>query len=94
VVISPPSRSHVRDGGLGVHARPRGWLGRLACQESDISAMTVLSSFDALDPFSQNKVDLWHAASLELSIGPEADDPFVQPAVHALLEWLRTEPHR
>ena len=54
--------------------------------------MTVLSSSDTLDPFSQNKVDLWHAASLELSIGPEADDPFVQAAVHALLEWLRSEP--
>ena len=53
--------------------------------------MTSLSSSDTLDPFSQGKVDLWHAASLELSIGPEADDPFVQAAVHAVLEWLRSE---
>ena len=53
--------------------------------------MTALSSSDTLDPFSQGKVELWYAASLELSIGPEADDPFVQAAVHAILEWLRSE---
>src|SRR5437899_11399761 len=53
--------------------------------------MTTTSSSDTLDPFSQGKVDLWHAASLELSIGPEADNPFVQTAVHAILEWLRGE---
>src|SRR6266851_5131655 len=53
--------------------------------------MTTTSSSDTLDPFSQGMVDLWHAASLELSIGPEADDPFVQAAVHAILEWLRDE---
>jgi hypothetical protein len=53
--------------------------------------MTTTSSSDTLDPFSKAKVDLWHAASLELSLGPEADDPFVQAAVHAILEWLRGE---
>jgi hypothetical protein len=53
--------------------------------------VTSVSSSDTLDSFSQGKVDLWHAASLELSIGPEADDPFVQAAVHAVLEWLRSE---
>ena len=53
--------------------------------------MTTTSSSDTLDPFSQGMVDLWHAASLELSIGPEADDPFVQAPVHAILEWLRGE---
>ena len=55
------------------------------------SVMTAISSSDTLDPFSQGKVDLWHAASLELSIGPEAHDPFVQAAIHAILEWLRGE---
>ena len=53
--------------------------------------MVSNSSSYTLDPNSQGKVDLWHAASLELSIGPEADDPFVQAAVHAILEWLRGE---
>ena len=55
------------------------------------STMTAISSFDTLDPFSHGRVDLWYAASLELSIGPEAADPFVQAAVHAVLEWLRGE---
>src|SRR6266851_9884678 len=49
-------------------------------QEMDTSIMTTTSSSDKLDPFSQAKIDLWHAASLELSLGPEADDPFVQAA--------------
>jgi hypothetical protein len=53
--------------------------------------MVTFSTSDTLDPFSQGTVDLWHAASLELSIGPEADDPFVQAAVHAVLAWLRSE---
>src|SRR5437764_13854148 len=53
--------------------------------------MTTLSSSDKLDSFSQGKVALWHAASLERSIGPEANGPFVQAAVHAILEWLRSE---
>ena len=53
--------------------------------------MTAISSFDTLDPFSHGRVDLWYAANLELSIGPEAADPFVQAAVHAILEWLRGE---
>ena len=53
--------------------------------------MTASTSTFTLDPYSQARVDLWHAASLELSIGPEADDPFVQAGVHAILEWLRGE---
>jgi hypothetical protein len=59
----------------------------------DTSAMTTSSSADTLDPFSQGKVDFWHAASLELSIGPEADDPFVQVAVHAVLGMAQKRSH-
>ena len=40
---------------------------------------------------SQRKVDLWRAASIELSIGPEATDPLVQAGIHTVLASLRVE---
>ena len=42
-----------------------------------------------LDRYQQAKVELWHSASIELAIGPESSDPFVQAGFHAVLEWLR-----
>ena len=42
-----------------------------------------------LDPFDQQKLDLLHAAAIELWIGPEGDDVLVQVAFHAVLAWLR-----
>ena len=48
-------------------------------------------SVSELDPFDQQKLDLLHAAATELWIGPESDDPLVQVAFHAVLEWLRGE---
>ena len=73
-----------------MHAHAAGSAAR-SSKKRTRSVMTAFSSSDTVDPFSRGKVDLWHAASLELSIGPEADNPFVQAAVHAILEWLRGE---
>ena len=42
-----------------------------------------------LDPSDQQKLDLLHAAAIELWIGPEGDDMLVQVAFHAVLAWLR-----
>ena len=42
-----------------------------------------------LDPRDRRKLDLLQAAFTELWIGPESDDPLVQVAFHAVLEWLR-----
>jgi hypothetical protein len=42
-----------------------------------------------VDASTHRKVDLWRAASIELSIGPEATDPLVQAGVHAILASLR-----
>jgi len=44
-----------------------------------------------VDASTQRKVDLWRAASIELSIGPEATDPLVQAGIHAVLASLRAE---
>lgn len=44
-----------------------------------------------VDPSTQRKVDLWRAASVELSIGPEAVEPLVQAGIHAVLASLRAE---
>src|SRR5712691_8805047 len=91
VVISPPhGRMSAMAGLMFMHAHAAASAASLF-KETDTTVLTGISSSDTLDPFSQGKVDLWHAASLELSIGPEADDPFVQAAVHAILEWLRGE---
>ena len=45
-----------------------------------------------VDASIQRKVDLWRAASIELSIGPEATDPLVQVGVRAVLASLRAVP--
>jgi hypothetical protein len=39
--------------------------------------------------YYQTRLDLWHSATIELTIGPESQDPFVQAAVEAVLAWLR-----
>jgi hypothetical protein len=92
VVISPAARPHVRKGGLTfMHADAAGPAASLLQEKRTPIAMTAISSSDTLDRFRHVKIDLWYAASLELSIGPEADDPLVQAAVHAILEWLRGE---
>ncbi len=44
-----------------------------------------------LDGRDRAKLELWRAASIELSIGHEGNDPFVQAGVHAVLEWLRAD---
>jgi len=44
------------------------------------------------DASIQRKVDLWRAATIELSIGPEATDPLVQVGIHATLASLRAVP--
>ena len=53
--------------------------------------MARTSSVFELDPSGQHKLALLHAAATELWIGPESDDPLVQVAFHAVLEWLRGE---
>ena len=44
-----------------------------------------------LDAYAQTRLDLWRAASIELSIGPEATDPLVQAGIEAVLAWLGGE---
>ena len=43
----------------------------------------------SLDPYHQARLDLWHSASIELSIGPESADPLVQASIETVLTWLR-----
>jgi len=42
-----------------------------------------------LDPYGQTMLNLWHAASLRLTAGPESDDVLVQAAGRAVVAWLR-----
>lgn len=44
-----------------------------------------------LDSYNQARLDLWRAASIELSIGPEATAPLVQAGIEAVLAWLRAD---
>jgi hypothetical protein len=53
--------------------------------------MTRTTSASQLDPIDEDKLELLHAAFVELFIGPESDDVLVQVAFHALLAWLRGE---
>jgi hypothetical protein len=58
--------------------------------------MTRISSSFELDARDQLKLELLRSAFTELWIGPESDDPLVQVAFHAVLQWLRgeaSEPH-
>ncbi len=51
--------------------------------------MATTPSPFTLNPYSQTMVDLWHAASRRLTVGPESDDILVQAAGHTILAWLR-----
>ena len=44
-----------------------------------------------LDAHARARLDLWRAASIELSLGPEATDALVQAGIGAVLAWLRGE---
>ncbi len=44
-----------------------------------------------LDRYGQTMLNLWHAASLRLTAGPESDDVLVQAAGHAVVSWLRQD---
>jgi hypothetical protein len=53
--------------------------------------MTFSTSTFPLDAYHHARLELWHSASIELSIGPEATDPLVQAGIEAVLAWLRTD---
>jgi hypothetical protein len=53
--------------------------------------MTSTTSTPQLEPIDEHKVNLLHAAFVELFIGPDSDDILVQVAFHAVLAWLRAE---
>jgi hypothetical protein len=53
--------------------------------------MKRTTSASPLDPIDEHKLNLLHAAFVELWIGPESDDVLVQVAYHAVLAWLRGE---
>src|SRR5712692_1576135 len=53
--------------------------------------MATTPSRLTLDPYGQTMIDLWHAASLRLTAGPESDDVLVQAAGHAVVAWLRQD---
>ena len=53
--------------------------------------MATTPSPFTLDSYGQTMVNLWHAASLRLTAGPESDDVLVQAAGHAVVAWLRQD---
>jgi hypothetical protein len=53
--------------------------------------MTFSTSTFPLEAYHHARLELWHSASIELSIGPEATDPLVQAGIEAVLAWLRTD---
>jgi hypothetical protein len=53
--------------------------------------MASTLAYQPLDAYAQARLDLWRAASTELSIGPEATDALVQAGIEAVLAWLRSE---
>jgi hypothetical protein len=53
--------------------------------------MTSSASTFPVDGYHRVRLDLWRSASVELSIGPEGTDPFVQAGVEAVLAQLRTD---
>ena len=55
-----------------------------------LMATTPPSPF-TLDRYGQTMVNLWHAASLRLTAGPESHDVLVQAARHAVVAWLRQD---
>jgi hypothetical protein len=53
--------------------------------------MTSSISTFPLDAYHQARLELWHSASIELSIGPEGMDPLAQAGIEAVLAWLRSD---
>ena len=53
--------------------------------------MATTASPFTLDRYGQTMLNLWHAASLRLTAGPESDDVLVQAAGHAVVAWLRQD---
>ena len=53
--------------------------------------MATTPSPFTLDPYGQTMVNLWHAASLRLTAGPEFDDVLIQAAGHAVVAWLKRD---
>ena len=53
--------------------------------------MATTPSPFTLDRYGQTMLNLWHAASLRLTAGPESDDVLVQAAGHAVVAWLRQD---
>ncbi len=53
--------------------------------------MTFSTSTFPLDAYHHARLELWHSASIEPSIGLEATDPLVQVGIEAVLAWLRTD---
>ncbi len=53
--------------------------------------MTSSAPTFPLDAYHQARLELWRSASIELSIGPESTDPFVQVGIQAVLAWLRVD---
>jgi len=53
--------------------------------------MATTPSPFTLDPYGHTMVNLWHAASLRLTAGPESDDVLIQAAGHAVVAWLRQD---
>jgi len=53
--------------------------------------MTFSTSTFPLDAYHHARLELWHSASIEPSIGLEATDSLVQVGIEAVLAWLRTD---
>ena len=53
--------------------------------------MTSSTDTFPLDAYQQARLELWHSASIELSIGPEGMDPLAQAGIEAVLAWLRSD---
>ena len=53
--------------------------------------MATTPSPFTLDRYGQTMLNLWHAASLRLTAGPESDDVLIQAAGHAVVAWLRQD---
>jgi len=53
--------------------------------------MATTPSPFTLDSYGQTMVNLWQAASLRLTAGPESDDVLIQAAGHAVVAWLRQD---
>jgi len=87
-------RLHVREAGLVVSPRAGGWLSRASLDQERKRMRTLMATTPSpftLDRYGQTMLNLWHAASLRLTAGPESDDVLVQAAGHAVVAWLRQD---